>query len=181
MCIEVAKKYTVRLNRSCFDIVYKACNNSLSLFKQNMDILDLYPEKIDEDVVNSLLISSNEENVFNLINALTNKKVSDSIYYARRILTNDSNINGLIALLANQLRFLYQVSYYSDDPYSASDILGCKSPYRITKALETLRTLKSKDIMSMLDRLAVLDLDSKQNSDIDDTLKLELFIVELLK
>ena len=33
----------------------------------------------------------------------------------------------------------------------------------------------------MLDRLAVLDLDSKQNSDIDDTLKLELFIVELLK
>ena len=35
--------------------------------------------------------------------------------------------------------------------------------------------------MSMLDRLAVLDLDSKQNSDIDDTLKLELFIVELLK
>lgn len=181
MCIEVAKKYTVRLNRLCFDIVYKACNNSLSLFKQNMDILDLYPEKIDEDVVNNLLISSNEENVFNLINALTNKKVSDSIYYARRILANDSNINGLIALLANQLRFLYQVSYYSDDPYGASDILGCKSPYRITKALETLRTLKSKDIMSMLDRLAVLDLDSKQNSDIDDTLKLELFIVELLK
>ena len=116
-----------------------------------------------------------------MINALTNKKVSDSIYYARRILANDSNINGLIALLANQLRFLYQVSYYSDDPYGASDILGCKSPYRITKALETLRTLKSKDIMSMLDRLAVLDLDSKQNSDIDDTLKLELFIVELLK
>ena len=33
----------------------------------------------------------------------------------------------------------------------------------------------------MLYRLAVLDLDSKQNSDIDDTLKLELFIVELLK
>lgn len=181
MCIEVAKKYTVRLNRSCFDIVYKACNNSLSLFKQNMDILDLYPEKIDEDVVNSLLISSNEENVFNLINALTNKKVSDSIYYARRILANDSNINGLIALLANQLRFLYQVSYYSEDPYGVSDILGCKSPYRITKALETLRNLKPKDIMSMLDRLAVLDLDSKQNSDIDDTLKLELFIVELLK
>ena len=181
MCIEVAKKYTVRLNRPCFDIVYKACNNSLSLFKQNMDILDLYPDKIDEDVVNNLLISSNEENVFNLINALTNKKVSDSIYYARRILANDSNINGLIALLANQLRFLYQVSYYSDDPYGVSDILGCKSPYRITKALETLRNLKSKDIMSMLDRLAFLDLDSKQNSDIDDTLKLELFIVELLK
>ena len=35
--------------------------------------------------------------------------------------------------------------------------------------------------MSMLDHLAVLDLDSKQNSEIDDTLKLELFIVELLK
>lgn len=34
MCIEVAKKYTVRLNRTCFDIVYKACNNSLSFLNK---------------------------------------------------------------------------------------------------------------------------------------------------
>ena len=181
LCLELSKKYQVKLNKKCFDIIYKAANNSLILFKQNMDILDLYPEKIDEEVINHLLISSNDENVFNLIDSLTNKKVSASIYYARRILNNNNNINGLLSLLASQLRFLYQVSYYSDDPYKAIEKLGIKSPYRITKALETLKYVKANAILSMLNALAVLDLKSKQSSDLDDALKLELFIVELMK
>lgn len=183
LCIDVAKKYTVRLNRECFNILYKNCNNSLALFKQNMDILDLYPDKIDEDVVNTLLISSNEENVFNLINTLTNKKVSESIYYAKRILAEDDNINGLIALLANQLRFLYEVSYLDKkglDLNSIADEMNCK-PYRISKALESLSYLKQNEIMSLLSKLSDLDYKSKLNSDYDDTLKLELFIVGMLK
>ncbi len=184
MCIDLAKKYSFKLDKNCFNIIYKACNNSLTLFKQNMDILELYPEKKDQDVIEALLISSNEENVFNLINALTSKKVSDSIYYAKRILANDSNINGLIALLASQLRFLYEVSYWakidSDFNYIAEQ-MNIKSTYRIQKAFESLRYLKGNEIMSLLDKLANLDYKSKVNSDYDDTLKLELFIVNLIK
>ncbi len=183
LCIDVAKKYSFKLDNNCFNIVYKACNNSLTLFKQNMDILELYPDKINQDVIETLLISSNEENVFNLINALTNKKVSDSIYYAKRILSNDSNINGLISLLAGQLRFLYEVSYWakidSNLAYIA-DQMDCKSTYRIQKAFESLRYLKQSEIMSLLSKLADLDYKSKINSDYDDTLKLELFIVGMI-
>lgn len=184
LCLDVAKKYSFKLDNNCFNIVYKACNNSLALFKQNMDILELYPDKITQDVVDTLLISSNEENVFNLINALTNKKVSDSIYYAKRILSNDSNINGLISLLAGQLRFLYEVSFWSktdSNPNYIADKMDVKSVYRIQKALESLRYLRGNEIMSLLDKLANLDYKSKVNSDYDDTLKLELFIVGMIR
>ena len=184
LCLDVAKKYSFKLDNNCFNIVYKACNNSLALFKQNMDILELYPDKITGDVVDTLLISSNEENVFNLINALTNKKVSDSIYYAKRILSNDSNINGLISLLAGQLRFLYEVSFWSktdSNPNYIADKMGVKSVYRVQKAFESLRYLKGNEIMSLLDKLANLDYKSKVNSDYDDTLKLELFIVGMIR
>lgn len=184
LCLDVAKKYSFKLDNNCFNIVYKACNNSLALFKQNMDILELYPDKITGDVVDTLLISSNEENVFNLINALTNKKVSDSIYYAKRILSNDSNINGLISLLAGQLRFLYEVSFWSktdSNPNYIADKMDVKSVYRVQKAFESLRYLKGNEIMSLLDKLANLDYKSKVNSDYDDTLKLELFIVGMIK
>ena len=184
LCLDVAKKYSFKLDNNCFNIVYKACNNSLALFKQNMDILELYPDKITGDVVDTLLISSNEENVFNLINALTNKKVSDSIYYAKRILSNDSNINGLISLLAGQLRFLYEVSFWSktdSNPNYIADKMDVKSVYRIQKALESLRYLRGNEIMSLLDKLANLDYKSKVNSDYDDTLKLELFIVGMIR
>ena len=184
LCLDVAKKYSFKLDNNCFNIVYKACNNSLALFKQNMDILELYPDKITGDVVDTLLISSNEENVFNLINALTNKKVSDSIYYAKRILSNDSNINGLISLLAGQLRFLYEVSFWSktdSNPNYIADKMDVKSVYRVQKAFESLRYLKGNEIMSLLDKLANLDYKSKVNSDYDDTLKLELFIVGMIR
>lgn len=184
LCLDVAKKYSFKLDNNCFNIVYKACNNSLALFKQNMDILELYPDKITGDVVDTLLISSNEENVFNLINALTNKRVSDSIYYAKRILSNDSNINGLISLLAGQLRFLYEVSFWSktdSNPNYIADKMDVKSVYRVQKAFESLRYLKGNEIMSLLDKLANLDYKSKFNSDYDDTLKLELFIVGMIK
>ena len=184
LCLDVAKKYSFKLDNNCFNIVYKACNNSLALFKQNMDILELYPDKITQDVVDTLLISSNEENVFNLINALTNKKVSDSIYYAKRILSNDSNINGLISLLAGQLRFLYEVSFWSktdSNPNYIADKMDVKSVYRVQKAFESLRYLKGNEIMSLLDKLANLDYKSKVNSDYDDTLKLELFIVGMIR
>lgn len=184
LCLDVAKKYSFKLDNNCFNIVYKACNNSLALFKQNMDILELYPDKITGDVVDALLISSNEENVFNLINALTNKKVSDSIYYAKRILSNDSNINGLISLLAGQLRFLYEVSFWSktdSNPNYIADKMDVKSVYRVQKAFESLRYLKGNEIMSLLDKLANLDYKSKVNSDYDDTLKLELFIVGMIR
>ena len=184
LCLDVAKKYSFKLDNNCFNIVYKACNNSLALFKQNMDILEFYPDKITGDVVDALLISSNEENVFNLINALTNKKVSDSIYYAKRILSNDSNINGLISLLAGQLRFLYEVSFWSktdSNPNYIADKMDVKSVYRVQKAFESLRYLKGNEIMSLLDKLANLDYKSKVNSDYDDTLKLELFIVGMIR
>ena len=184
LCLDVAKKYSFKLDNNCFNIVYKACNNSLALFKQNMDILELYPDKITGEVVDTLLISSNEENVFNLINALTNKKVSDSIYYAKRILSNDSNINGLISLLAGQLRFLYEVSFWSktdSNPNYIADKMDVKSVYRVQKAFESLRYLKGNEIMSLLDKLANLDYKSKVNSDYDDTLKLELFIVGMIR
>ena len=184
LCIDLAKKYSFKLDNNCFNLVCKACNNSLTLFKQNMDILELYPDKINQDVIESLLISSNEENVFNLINTLTNKKVSDSIYYAKRILSNDSNINGLMGLLASQLRFLYEVSYWAKIDSSLSYIANqtnCKSSYRLQKAFETLRYLKQNEIMSLLSKLADLDYKSKTNSDYDDTLKLELFIVGMIK
>lgn len=184
LCIDLAKKYSFKLDNNCFNLVYKSCNNSLTLFKQNMDILELYPDKINQDVIESLIISSNEENVFNLINSLTNKKVSDSIYYAKRILSNDSNINGLMALLASQLRFLYEVSFWSktdSNPNYIADKMNVKSVYRIQKALESLRHLKGNEIMALLDKLANLDYKSKVNSDYDDTLKLELFIVDMIK
>lgn len=182
-CINILKTRNIKMTKEAFNTLANMCNNSLSLFNQNIDVLSLYPDKIDEDVVNGLCVGSSEENVFNLINSLTDKDVTNSIKYANRILAIDNNINGLIALLANQLHFLYEVSYYDsigDDTYTIMDKTNSKKQYRIDMAFKTLRNLNRKEIMSLLNKLSDLDFKGKVNSDIDDKLRLELFIVGLI-
>lgn len=182
-CINILKARNIKMTKEAFNLLVNMCNNSLSLFNQNIDVLALYPEKIDESVINGLCVGSSEENVFNLINSLTSKDVTNSIKYANRILANDNNINGLIALLANQLHFLYEVSYYDsigDDVYTIMDKTNSKKQYRIDMAFKTLRNLNRKEIMSLLNKLSDLDFKGKVNSDIDDKLRLELFIVGLM-
>lgn len=183
-CFNLLKNKGINLSKECANLLIEMCNNSLSLFAQNLDVLALYPDRIDIDVLNSLCIGSSEENVFNLINALTRKDVTNSIKYANRILANDENINGLIALLSSQLHFLYEVSYYDaigDNINTIMDKTNSKSSYRIKKAFESLDNLSQKEILYLLNKLSDLDYKSKLNSDLSDKLRLELFIVGLLE
>ena len=182
-CLNIVKEKDLVLDKKVLNILIDSCSPSLTLFNQNLDVLCLYPDKLDEDVTKRLITSNNEENVFNLINALTKKNISSAIKSLNKIISNDNNINGLIALLASQLRFLYEVSYYNEKSYSINEIMeytGVKNRYRIDKAFETLDNLNMKEIINLLSKLADLDYQSKTSSDLNDKLKMELFIVSLI-
>lgn len=179
----IIRNKNMNIDKSLVGILINASNNSLRLFSQNIDVLSLYPGKINEDVINKLLISSSDEEVFNLINALTNKNISQAIKCSRKLISSDNNINGLISLIANQLRFLYEVSFYSNSGLTINDIAdktSTKNTYRIEKAFESLRHLKDLEILKLLDYLSNLDYKLKTNVDINEELQLELFITSLI-
>lgn len=182
-CYSILNENKLTLDKSLVNTLINSSNGSLTIFNQNIEVLSLYPEKIDIDVINGLLISNNDEEVFNLINAITNKNISLAIKYARKILKNDNNINGLLSLIAGQLRFLYEVSYLRNQGLSTNEIAdrtSIKNSYRIEKAFESLNTLKENEILRLLDYLANLDLKIKTNAEIDDNLQLEMFIVRMM-
>ncbi|MDO4501379.1 MAG: DNA polymerase III subunit delta [Erysipelotrichaceae bacterium] len=183
-CISLMNKRKIKMARGAYNVLLNACNNSLSIFNQNLDVLELYPDQIDEEVVKSLLISSDEVNTFDLINAICAKNLEKALMLVDKILMVDENVNGLIALLASQLRFLYEVAYYNakgDKINAIMDKVNTKSRYRIEKALETLANLKKKEILSLLNKLAEIDLRIKTSSDLSQRMLFELFIVKMIK
>lgn len=183
-CYQILNQYNLKLDKKIIDYLINSCNNSISIFSQNIEVLALYPDSITLDIVEKLKISSNEEDVFKLINSLTNKDVSKSIMYSRKLLSLDNNINGLISLIANQLRFLYEVSLYHSYGDSINMIMkktGSSSTFRIEKALESLNHLKDNEILSLLDKLSDLDYKFKSDNSIDESLRFELFIISLTK
>lgn len=182
-CCSILNKKNIKLKRELLNMLIDSCNNSLKIFSLNVDLIELYPDELTLEVLENLLISDNNDNVYQLINALTNKNISLSFRLIKKYLAYDNNINGLVSLLGSQLRFLYEVSYYSSNSLSINEIMdkvNTSSRYRIEKAFETLRFLKSKEILILLNKLSDLDYTLKNNYDLDSELQFELFVVGLL-
>ena len=98
-------------------------------------------------------------------------------------MAGDESVLRLISTLANQLRFLYTVAYYSSLGKTTNDlmdIVNTKSSYRIEKAYDTLRNISMEEIEDLLTKLSDLDYKCKTNYDLTDQMNLELFIVSLL-
>ena len=181
-CKNIYKEKNINLNKKVLDLLIGSSRPSLSLFKQNLELLSLYPDTIDEDATLKLITSNKEEDVYNFINALTRKDITSAFKSLERLMFIDDNVNGLITLLSMQLRFLYEVSYYKEKSFSIEEVMektGIDNFYRISIAFRTLNNLNMKEILSLLNKLADLDYKCKTNSDLNDKLKMELFVVSL--
>lgn len=178
-CYNRINECGLKLSKETAASLIEECSLSVTLFESNLELLCLYPDKIDRQVVDGLTSGMNEEKVFDFIDALTQGKLSLAYSKAQPLLDSGS-IYGLISLLAGQLRFIYEVSYYKDKGLSSREIMdrtGIKHSFRIDKAYSALQHLDRKGIMKILNRLAELEYDCKQTSDISDRLRFEMFVL----
>lgn len=157
------------------------CKRSATLLNQNIEILKLYPDKIDKNAVAALCSTGDDNDSFELINALTRREVSKAIACEQKMFSQNDSILSIVGLLANQLRFLYQIAYYQSKGKKKKEIMELTniSDYRYSKACESLNTLNLEQIMYLLKKLSELDIACKSASAIPDKLALELFIVNL--
>ena len=118
-----------------------------------------------------------------MINALTARDVTKALSVERKLLKENDSVLGVIGLLANQLRFLYYISYLVSKGKKRNEIMEIASisDYRLNKAMESLNGLKKEEIMYMLALLSELDISCKSDNSISDQLRFEMFILEFLR
>lgn len=181
-CKRMLNEALIKLDYESYSYLVDNCFPDLDLFSRNLEILKLYPDKLDIFVLKSLISIKDEQDIFKLINAITAKNVSLAITLVKKYLKYDDNILGLISLLSNQLRLLYSISYYQSIGKTKNEIqeLLNINPYRLQKAYESISNFDMKEILSLLNKLAQLDYNIKVDSSLDDKLRIELFILELL-
>lgn len=173
----------LNINKDALYLLNSMCKKSATLLDRNIKILINYPDIITTQVVSKLCTSYDDNNSFDLINAITNKDITKAIYHSRKMFSDNDSIMSVIGLLASQLRFLYQLSYLVSRGKSKREILDITkcSDGRYAKSLETLNSLTSYKIIELLYELSKLDVECKSNFSIPDSTKLELFIIKLLK
>lgn len=158
------------------------CKRNATLLNQNIQILKLYPDTLDNETIDRLCSVSDDNDAFDLINALVDKDVSKAISAARLMARNNDSVQGILALLSNQLRFLYHVAYLRSIDTSKKEIVEItrSNENRMYHVYKTLDHLTMKQIMKLLHDLSDLDIRIKTDSSLNDYSRLELLILSLL-
>lgn len=158
------------------------CGNDLEIFANCIIPLRQYNDNITDDVLNQLTYSSNEFEIFSLVNAIISKDVNTAIKLVKKLKSDESSIFGLMSILSSQLMYLYSVSYYSSVLNNEKDILEVtktNNPYRLKMAYKTLNKISPKEILEMINRISNLDYEFKTSSTIDKNLLFDIFISSL--
>ncbi len=154
------------------------CNDDMYLISNEIDKLSCYKNELDLKDIKLMVSKKLEDNVFEMIDGIFNKKEDVAFRVYNDLRTNNCEPITLISLVASQVRFLYQVMVLKDNGYTEGNIaneLSCH-PYRVKLALEKVYRTSKNDLKMLLEELSNLDIMIK-SGDIDRFIGFELFLL----
>ncbi|KAA6452146.1 DNA polymerase III subunit delta [Bacillus swezeyi] len=161
------------------------CNAGLSSIAQEVKKLSTYigdRDSITLDDVKKLVARGLEQNIFELINKVVNRKRTEALQIFYDLLKQNEEPIKMMALIANQFRLLLQTKYFSQQGYGQKQIASNLKvhPFRIKLAIDQAKLFSEQELKSIIEQLAVMDYEMKTGKK-DKQLLLELFLLQLLQ
>ena len=175
------KKKNYKMSSMDINIFINRVGNNIDNIKNELDKLMLY--KINDKVINNsdimLLTEENTDNsVYDLVSALLKNNNSKAIKLYKNFVMNGIDLNQIIAIIASQIRLLFQVKRLYNSGKSNDEIakiLEFKSVYRVKYLLSDSYYYSEDTLIKYLSKLSNIDRNIKINN-IDGNILLELFI-----
>lgn len=164
------------------EALFQLSNMDLSKIMGELEKLFLYTsenKKITKSMVESLVPKSLEQNVFELVEFVMNKKIDKALTLYRELLLSGEESIKLNAILMQHFRLLIQVKIMLDMGYQQSNIVDVLKihPYRVKLAVGQVRRYQLKELGSIFDELVENDLKFKTGK-MDKELLFELFLLK---
>ncbi|MBW7473747.1 DNA polymerase III subunit delta [Paenibacillus oenotherae] len=181
--IRRAEEQGRRMNGEAAELLLARTGTNMQQLAHEVDKLCLHAGEsgaITADVVEALIASTVEEDVFALIDAMASLKVDKALkLYGELLLRREEPIK-IAALIARQFRIMLQVKELEGQRYSPQQMAGHIGlhPYAVKLAAEKAKKFSVTDLGRYLNQLAELDYKMKTGK-VDKTLGLELFLLSL--
>lgn len=174
--LELLKQANLEIENKALDLLVSRCLEITQLEKEIAKLI-LYNQKIDENVIETMVSEPLEDNIFELSNALLKKDSKKVMKVYTDLKKQKVEPIQLISMLSNQLRLLIEVSILKDKYRYDEDLAKILNvhPYRIKLARENTRKFTLTQIKKMLIDLAQLDIDIKKGSK-DRYIDFEIFL-----
>lgn len=172
-----------KISNSDLNLFINRVGNNLNVLEQEITKLKTYKDNdynITKDDIINLTSKNIDTDFFNLIENIVSKNKEKALESYFEIIKYGEEPIKIIIVLANKFRLIYQSKNLYKKGYSEKDIstLLNTNYYAIKKCLESGRFYDDKLLLSLLNKLAELDIEIKSGN-IDKNLGLELFIMEL--
>ena len=159
------------------------CNKDIDNIKNELDKLMLYKleEKvIDKDDIILLVDEDIDDTVFELVSSILKNDCNKAMKLYYNFINNGMDVSQIIAIIASQIRLLFQVKRLYNSGKSNEEIakiLEFKSPYRVKYLLNDCYYYSEDDLIKYLSKLADIDKNIKSGNG-DGKFLLELFIAK---
>lgn len=200
ICKLIKKKFTtvnldldlndyVKENLDDYQMNLDTINYFISLCGDNIDHIDnellkLKAFKVEDKIINyhdvsEIVISLNDDNIFDLMDAIVRKDKKRSLKIYNDLINNKVEVIKIMINLSYQFRLIYQVKVleYKSDIEIAS-ILNIKNPKQVKAIRYKIKNFKEKELLDNLYELALIDENIKTSKILPET-AIPLFIANL--
>lgn len=167
------------------DVVYfiNRVGNNINNVTNELDKLMLY--KINDKIINRndidlLTVENIDDSIYDLVNCILKNDNEKSIKLYNNFIDNGMDVNQIVAIIAAQIRLLYQVKRLYNSGKSNDEIakiLEFKSVYRVKYLLSDSYYYSESDLVKYLSKLADID-NAIKTSNGDGNMLMQLFIVK---
>ncbi|MBD1382081.1 DNA polymerase III subunit delta [Metabacillus arenae] len=160
-------------------------NGNLTAISQEMNKLCTYAgfgNDITQELTSQLVARSLEQNIFELIDKVVNKKGEKALQIFYDLLKTNEEPIKILSLITTQFRLILQTKQLSSAGYGQKQIAGNIKihPYRVKLALEQARLFDEEELKDIIKQLADADYELKTGKK-DKKLIIELFLLKLFK
>lgn len=167
------------------DVVYfiNRVGNNINNVTNELDKLMLY--KINDKIINRndidlLTVENIDDSIYDLVNCILKNDNEKAIKLYNNFIDNGMDVNQIVAIIAAQIRLLYQVKRLYNSGKSNDEIakiLEFKSIYRVKYLLSDSYYYSESDLVKYLSKLADID-NAIKTSNGDGNMLMQLFIVK---
>ena len=167
------------------DVVYfiNRVGNNINNVANELDKLMLY--KINDKIINRndidlLTVENIDDYIYDLVNCILKNDNEKAIKLYNNFIDNGMDVNQIVAIIAAQIRLLYQAKRLYNSGKSNDEIakiLEFKSVYRVKYLLSDSYYYSESDLVKYLSKLADID-NAIKTSNGDGNMLMQLFIVK---
>ncbi|RJE89853.1 DNA polymerase III subunit delta [Paenibacillus sp. 1011MAR3C5] len=172
-----------QLTEGAAELLLSRVGVNMGQLAQEVDKLCLHAGNggvIEKETAAMLTAATVEEDVFALVDAIAELRISKAIELYRQLLVRREEPIKIAALIARQLRIMLQIKELEQHHYSPQQMAGQLGlhPYAVKLAADKSRKFKTATLGRLLSSLADLDYGMKTGA-IDKTFGLEMYLLSL--